>query len=133
MPGNVTFQEWQANPALQHSQPVFAHGEFIMYLKGVMSMNPIIQNTFAMHNPGGAVHTGRSYYQVSLPLNHPERITNTRSLLESSMIIADRNTNTVTYDAKRTGQTDCGVRRNTSLSQVCRMSTLLVLRWCGLS
>ena len=86
MPGNVTFQEWQANPALRHSQPVFARGEFIMYLKGVTSTNPIIQNTFAMRQPGGAVPTGRSYYQVRLPPNHPERITNTRSVLDSSMI-----------------------------------------------
>ena len=33
MPGNVTFQQWQANPALQQSQPNFANGEFILYLK----------------------------------------------------------------------------------------------------
>ena len=49
------------------------------------------------------------------------------------VVIADRNTSTVTYDAKRTCQTDRHTRSNTRSSQVCRMSTLPVLRWCSLS
>ena len=55
-----------------------------MYLKGVQLTNPVSQHTFALRNPGGAVPTGRSYYQVRLPLNHPSRIAHTHSLLESS-------------------------------------------------
>ena len=57
-----------------------------MYLKGITSTNPIIQNTFAMRNPCGAIPPERSYYQVRLPLNNSERIANTRSVLESSII-----------------------------------------------
>ena len=61
MPGNVTFQEWQVNPPLREAQPVFAFGEFIMYQKGVTTMKPTIQNTLAMHNPGGPVPMGILY------------------------------------------------------------------------
>ena len=86
MPSNMTYQQWQAKPALQEAQPVFARGEFIMYLKGETITNPASQNTFALLNPGGAIRIGRAYDQVPLLMNHPQRITNTRFLLESFFV-----------------------------------------------